>query len=116
MEPTPVGINHDATGLLGAAAVGGALLPGQGRVDFFRQRPSLLSANGSDEGGEKEGALMHNEGNQKEWIFLAACCLSCRGDEPNLEGRDALLYTVPEHSVISDGHGPPYGKIQSEAS
>lgn len=50
VSPTPIGINNDLTGHVGAGSSGGTLLPGHGRVRLGGQGADLLGTGGGQQG------------------------------------------------------------------
>lgn len=69
VRPSPVGVEDDGAGDVGAGASGGALLPGEGRVGLGLGGADLLGAGGGREGEEGSEFGLHLE------------CLDCGGVE-----------------------------------
>lgn len=78
VQPAPVGIEHDG-GLLGSAATGGTLSPGEFGMGLGGQRTNLLGrGSGEEESEGEEGGRRHDE-RLGSWTWTASesgsCCL-----------------------------------------
>lgn len=60
--PSPVGVNGDGTGDVGARATGGALLPAEAGLGLGGQGASLLGADGAQDHGESGKLLEEHVG------------------------------------------------------